>query len=180
MQSCVRGSQMKKETYIKMTQPFRENPEMAKGIHIVNKICTGVMYVAYPILLVYMYFNAGKISSFFQFEKVLFVPAVSFVLVTIFRKLINRPRPYEAFGVTPVIKKDTKGHSFPSRHVFSATMIALTFMFHSPSFLLGVIFLILSLLLAVVRVVSGVHYISDVVAGIVVAFVAAVLGYFVL
>ena len=45
---------MKKETYIKMTQPFRENPEMAKGIHIVNKICTGVMYVAYPILLVFM------------------------------------------------------------------------------------------------------------------------------
>ena len=59
---------MKKETYIKMTQPFRDNPEMAKGIHIANKVCTGVMYLAYPALLVYMYFNAYKISSFFQFE----------------------------------------------------------------------------------------------------------------
>lgn len=171
---------MKKETYIKMTQPFRDAPDMAKGIHIANKVCTGVMYAAYPILLVYMYFNAYKISSFFQFEKVLFVPAVSFVLLSIFRKIINRPRPYEAFDIPPVIKKDTKGHSFPSRHVFSATMIALTFLLHSPFFVLGLLFLFLSLLLAVVRVVSGVHYISDVVAGIVVAVVAAVIGYLVL
>lgn len=171
---------MKKETYIKMTQPFRDNPEMAQGIHIANSVCTGVMYVAYPILLVYMYFHAHKISSFFQFEKVLFVPAVSFVLLSIFRKIINRPRPYEAFEISPVIKKDTKGHSFPSRHVFSATMIALTFLLHSPFFILGMVFLLLSLLLAVVRVVSGVHYISDVVAGIVVAVAAAVIGYLIL
>ena len=150
---------------------------MAKGIHIANKLCTGVMYLAYPVLLVYMYFNAHRISSFFQFEKVLFVPAVSFVLLSIFRKLVNRPRPYEEFDVPPVIKKDTKGHSFPSRHVFSATMIAMTFLLHSPFFVLGVIFLVVSLLLAVVRVVSGVHYISDVVAGIVVAVVAAVIGF---
>lgn len=168
---------MKRETYIKMTQPFRDNPGMAKGIHIANKLCTGVMYLAYPVLLVYMYFNAHRISSFFQFEKVLFVPAVSFVLLSIFRSLVNRPRPYEAFDVPPVIKKDTKGHSFPSRHVFSATMIAMTFVLHSPFFVLGLIFLIVSLLLAVVRVVSGVHYISDVVAGILVAVVAAVVGY---
>lgn len=160
-----------------MTQPFRDNPGMAKGIHIANKLCTGVMYLAYPVLLVYMYFNAHRISSFFQFEKVLFVPAVSFVLLSIFRSLVNRPRPYEAFDVPPVIKKDTKGHSFPSRHVFSATMIAMTFVLHSPFFVLGLIFLIVSLLLAVVRVVSGVHYISDVVAGILVAVVAAVVGY---
>lgn len=171
---------MRKETYIKMTQPFRDNPELAKGIHIANKICTGVMYLAYPVLLVYMYFNAHRISSFFRFEKVLLVPAMSFVLLTIFRKIVNRPRPYEAFEVPPVIKKDTKGHSFPSRHVFSATIIAMTFILHSPFFVLGVIFLVVSVLLAAVRVVSGVHYISDVVAGIVIAIVAAVFGYLII
>lgn len=168
---------MKKETYIKMTQPFRDNPDMAKGIHIVNKLCTGVMYLSYPVLLVYMYFNAHLISSFFRFEKVLLVPAISFVLLSMFRKIVNRPRPYEAFDVPPVIKKDTKGHSFPSRHVFSATIIAMTFILHSPFFVLGLIFMVVSLLLAVVRVVSGVHYISDVVAGILIAVVAAVVGY---
>lgn len=170
---------MKKETYIKMTQPFRDNPDLAKGIHIANKLCTGIMYLAYPVLLVWLFFHA-KYSSYFSFWKALFVPAISFVLLSVFRKLINRPRPYETFEIAPVIPKDTKGHSFPSRHVFSATMIAMTFILHSQWSWLGLIFLVISMLLAVVRVVSGVHYISDVVAGIVVAMVAAVLGYIVL
>ncbi|MBQ2901457.1 MAG: phosphatase PAP2 family protein [Agathobacter sp.] len=170
---------MKKETYIKMTQPFRENPDLAKGIHIANKLCTGVMYLAYPVLLVYLFFY-GKYSSYFSFWRALFVPAISFVLLSVFRSVVNRPRPYEKFEVPPVIKKDTKGNSFPSRHVFSATMIAMTFVFMSPWSWLGCIFLGISILLAVVRVVSGVHYISDVVAGMVVAIGAAILGYLVL
>lgn len=170
---------MKKETYIKMTQPFRDNPDLAKGIHIANKLCTGTMYLAYPILLVWLFFNA-KYSSYFSFWRALLVPGVSFVLLSVFRSVVNRPRPYEAFELSPVIKKDTKGHSFPSRHVFSATIIAMTFILHSPWSWLGLIFLAVSLLLAVVRVISGVHYISDVVAGIVVAVVAAVLGYIML
>lgn len=170
---------MKKETYIKMTQPFRENPDLAKGIHIANKLCTGVMYLAYPVLLVYLFFF-GRFSSYFSFTKALFVPAISFVLLSVGRALINRKRPYEAFEIAPVIPKDTKGNSFPSRHVFSATMIAMTFILMSPWSWLGLVFLGVSVALAVVRVVSGVHYISDVVAGIVVAVIAAVLGYLVL
>jgi len=162
-----------------MTQPFRENPDLAKGIHMANKLCTGVMYLAYPVLLVYLFFY-GKYSSYYSFWRALFVPAISFVLLSVFRSFVNRPRPYEKFDVPPVIKKDTKGKSFPSRHVFSATIISMTFVLMSPWSWLGLIFLGVSILLAVVRVVSGVHYISDVVAGMVVAVVAAILGYLVL
>lgn len=170
---------MKKETYIKMTQPFREHPELAKGLHIMNKLCTVVMYLAYPLLLVYLFFYA-KFSSYFSFEKALLVPAVSFVLLTVVRAWINRPRPYEKFDVSPVIKKDTKGNSFPSRHVFSATIIAMTFLLMSPWVWLGLIFLMLSVLLGVVRVISGVHYISDVAAGFCVAVFAGVIGYLII
>lgn len=170
---------MKKEMYIKMTQPFRDNPDMAKGIHIANKLCTGVMYLAYPLLLVYLFFF-GKYSSYFSFWKALFVPGISFVLLSVGRALINRPRPYEAFEIPPVIPKDTKGNSFPSRHVFSATIIAVTFILMSPWSWLGLIFFVISLALAVVRVVSGVHYISDVLAGILVAVMAGMIGYLIL
>ncbi len=170
---------MKKETYIKMTQPFRDNPDLAKGIHIANKLCTGVMYLAYPILLVWLFFYA-KYSSYFSFWRALLVPGISFVLLSVFRARINRPRPYETFETAPVIPKDTKGNSFPSRHVFSATMIAMTFLLMSPWSWLGILFLVVSVLLAVIRVVSGVHYISDVIAGIVVAVAAAIVGYLLL
>ena len=170
---------MKKETYIKMTQPFRDNPDMAKGLHIANKICTLIMYLAYPCLVAYFFFFE-KQSSDYSVWRAILVPAISFVLLTVVRALINRPRPYEKFEVAPVIPKDTKGNSFPSRHVFSASMIALTFVLHSPWSWLGLIFLVVSILLAVVRVISGVHYISDVIAGIVVASVAAFLGYLII
>ena len=167
---------MKKETYIKMTQPFRDNPDLAKGIHIANKLCTGVMYLAYPILLAYLFFFE-KESSYFSFWKALFVPAISFVLLSVGRALINRPRPYEAFEIPPVIPKDTKGNSFPSRHVFSAAIIAMTFLLMSPWNWLGMLFLGISVALAAIRVVSGVHYISDVIAGIIVAVTASLIGY---
>lgn len=170
---------MTKEKYIKMTQPFRDNQGLAKGIHMANKCCTGVMYLAYPMLLVYLFFY-GKFSSYFSFTKALLVPGISFVLLSLFRKWINRPRPYEKFEVVPVIKKDTKGQSFPSRHVFSATIIAMTFLLMSPWSWLGILFLLISMALAAVRVLSGVHFISDVLAGILIAVAAAILGYLVI
>lgn len=166
---------MKKETYAKMTKPFRDNREMAKGIHMANKVCTMCMYVAYPLLLIYMFWQKDA-----HLLRALLVPAISFILLTVVRAAINRPRPYEAFGMSPVIPKDTKGNSFPSRHVFSSMIIAMTFLLVSPWSWLGVMFVVFTVCLAVVRVVSGVHYISDVVAGMVVAVAAAIVGYIVI
>ena len=167
---------MKKETYVKMTQPFRDNPGMAKGIHIANKLCTLSMYLAYPLLIAYMLF----VLKDPYVARMIIVPLDSFIILSVFRYFVNRPRPYEAFEVPPVIAKDTKGKSFPSRHVFSAMIIALTFLMASPFQWLGAIFVVVAILLAVVRVVSGVHYISDVVAGIAVALMAAIIGYVVI
>lgn len=166
---------MTKETYLKMTKPFRDNPGMAKGIHIINKVCTLTMYIAYPIFILYMLWQKDAYVA-----RVIIVPLDSFIILTVFRAFINRPRPYETFEVPPVIKKDTKGKSFPSRHVFSAMVIALTFLMVSPWSWLGILFIIMTALLATVRVLSGVHYISDVVAGALFAIVAAVVGYIII
>lgn len=166
---------MTKENYVKMTQPFREHPEMARGIHIINRICTGVMYAAYPLLLLYLCFTETLTGE--HLKPAVLVPAISFVLLSWVRAKIDRQRPYEKFEMPPVIRKDTRGNSFPSRHVFSAAMIAMTYFCLSPWQWLGIIFLILSVMLAVVRVVSGVHYISDVTAGFLIAVFCALIGY---
>lgn len=161
---------MKKETYIKMTQPFRENSRMAQGLHNLNRIFSGIMYVLYPLLVIYLLVQKNE-----SVIKVFLIPAISFVLLSIGRRLLNRKRPYETFEMPPVIPKDTKGKSFPSRHVFSATIIAMTFLFMSPWMWLGLVLLVVAVLEAVVRVVSGVHYISDVVAGILIGIIVACL-----
>lgn len=159
---------MKKQTYLKMTEPFRQKPKMARSLHIVNKILTGVVFLFYMFLVLRLF--ARRDDGLVQ---AVLVPAFGLLAVTVFRSLINRPRPYEAFHVEPVIPKRTKGKSFPSRHVFSAAMISGVF-FAQGWWHCGVICLVLALGLAVIRVVSGVHYISDVAAALGAAAVISV------
>lgn len=166
---------MKKDTYLKMTRPFRENAKLARSLHIINKIITYAMVLLYMGLLAYYACNQDE-----RLIRAIIVPLDSFIIVTVFRYMLNRKRPYEHFDIPPVIRKDTAGKSFPSRHVFSAFIIAMTYLCWSPLVWAGVVLLVLAAGMAVVRVISGVHYISDVAAGAVCGIVAGVLGYVIL
>lgn len=99
-------------------------------------------------------------------------PVIVFLLVTVFRKIINRPRPYEALQITPLFKHK-KGESFPSRHTASAFIIALVSYTVIPSF--GIFLLIIASLVAITRIIAGVHYISDVLVAIFIAFIIWIL-----
>lgn len=151
------------EWYTKITENLR-TPEKIHCIQVLDKVLTGTMYAVYPALLVYVYL----------YHKVLLVreisiPAVSFLLVSLFRKLYNRPRPYES-GIIPLITKDTKGQSMPSRHIFSSAVISMGVL--AVNVPLGGICWMITILNAVVRVIGGVHYPSDVTAGILTGFLA--------
>lgn len=122
-----------------------------------------LMIVCYPLLLLGFYLTHDHYLIY-----AIIKPFIVFVLVTFIRKGINRPRPYDYLPITPLIEHD-EGHSFPSRHAASALIIALT-AFHL-DFLLGVLLLILALLTAITRVLSGLHHISDVLAGLLLSIV---------
>lgn len=155
---------MTREMYQKMTQPFRDHPKRAQSLHMANKILTMTVFASYPLLLLWLYFNDHT-----RLLPAILIPLDGFIVVTVFRYLVDRKRPYEAFGIAPVIPKDTSGKSFPSRHVFSAAVIAETFLAVPHMEWAGGLLLACAVAIAVIRVISGVHYISDVVA----AFVAA-------
>ena len=80
-----------------------------------------VIFVAYPCLLLWLLWQKDM-----RLYKAICVPLDGFIIVTVVRTWINRKRPYEIFELPSVIPKDTKGHSWPSRHVFSAAVIAFT------------------------------------------------------
>ncbi|MCC5890116.1 MAG: phosphatase PAP2 family protein [Alkalibacterium sp.] len=142
-----------------------------KIINQLNRLITVFVYVTYPIVLLTLIYTRDE-----RLLRALLTPSISFVLVSIFRRYINAPRPYEVSSTVPVIKKDTKGKSFPSRHVFSAFVVATTVYFiYNP---LGILLMVIGCILAVLRVLGGVHFPRDVIAGAVIGIISGILGFY--
>lgn len=145
--------------YKKISHPFEKNP---KVLNRADRLLTLVFYVSYPLLLLYVY------VFFHEKERVIFyimMPAFFLAICTLIRGMINCPRPYERYQIKPIIHKDTKGQSFPSRHVFSAVLISMAVISVYP--LYGTVLFFLSILEAYIRVAGGVHTPWDVFASVI-------------
>lgn len=118
----------------------------------------------------------GRSGDYFLLWRMALVPAASFLAVTLFRSALSAPRPYEVYGFVPLLEKDTKGKSFPSRHVFSNFIIAMAVL--SVSVPGGLFLMACGVCLAVLRVITGVHFPKDVAAGAVLAVVVGYFGFF--
>ena len=145
--------------YQQLTGRIRESDAACFVLRAAGKAATGVMYAAYPLLLALL----GARGETGQLIRTILVPGLSFVLLTLVRAKINRPRPYESWKIAPLIHKDTRGCSMPSRHVFSSAVIAMSWM--PVSLPAGLFLLAVSAAAALIRVLGGVHYPSDVIAG---------------
>lgn len=164
---------MNARLYEKITRPIHNNLYGVKILNFVNSIITKLVYCLYPILLIIIGINDDP-----RFWKVLLIPGVSFLLLSIFRNYYNAPRPYEVLDITPIIHKDTKGKSFPSRHVFSIFIISMAFYYIIPT--MGIVLMVLGLVLGIVRVLGGVHFPIDVIVGGAMGILCGVIGFFII
>lgn len=164
---------MTENTYNKISAPFRRNEKYIRVLNLVNFILTVTVYIAYPSLLLFV-----LIADIEKLLRCILVPAVMFVCVSVLRKIINRPRPYEKLKISPLIKKDKKGESIPSRHVFSVFMIATAFLYVLPA--LSIPLFIIGVLLSAVRIIGGVHYPSDILVGAAIGIISGIIGFFVI
>ena len=158
------------EWYNHIAGKIKNNPLFLSLLRTFNRFMTVVMPIVYLTLLATIYLQQGLGK---QVGIYLFIPASGFVILSLLRKKINAPRPYEVWEIVPLLDRDSPGQSMPSRHVFSATIISMA-CFHA-SLSLGVILLVLSALLGLVRVLGGVHYPKDVVVGYIFALVWGVI-----
>lgn len=164
---------MKKEFYERMSAFMKKHSGLSRASVVLSKSITFAIYLFYPIFLSLLYLQ----HSSFLLRAVL-VPAVSFIVLSVVRRIINAERPYEKFDIPALYSKNKKGCSFPSRHTFSAFIIAFTVLYVSLP--LGIALLFLSTALALLRVVCGVHFIKDVLAGAVFAAISALIGYIII
>lgn len=162
-----------KETYSRIRNWFLEKDSRFKLLRFIYKFLPLAVLISYPLLLLYL-----MITGSYKLLQCVTVPLGVFVTVTLIRKFVDAQRPYEKLGTEPLIKKDTKGLSFPSRHTASAAVIAMTFLFVNVP--LGIAFLIAAALIAVSRVLAGVHFPRDVLAAFIYAVFMSVIFFYVL
>ncbi|MBQ1186603.1 MAG: phosphatase PAP2 family protein [Clostridia bacterium] len=150
---------MTKEGYIKAKEFFNAHKTLKTIAVAWQKGAEILIYLTYPIFLAVLFFQ----NNSFWYKSML-VCGVGFVAVSIFRHIYNAPRPYQVYDITPIINKNSPGKSMPSRHCFSAAVIATSIM--AVNLPLGIALGVLAVSIAVLRVALGVHFIKDVTVGI--------------
>lgn len=162
----ARCEQHYEQRYEQWAAPLRGRLGVVRALNIVNRGIVVVFYGAFALLL-----GWACVSDPWKLAPLVGVTAVGFVAVSFFRKRFNAPRPYECCAIAPLIARDGAGRSFPSRHAFSAFAIAASWFVASAP--VAVVLLVAAVVLAVCRVLGGVHFPRDVVAG---AFIGSATG----
>ncbi len=137
---------------------IREDQELLKAPLSILAHSGDSWYI--EIVLTFIWFftkgTAHTVSAYFAGSVII----QAFIVIAI-KFLIKRERPQGSWGT---IYRNTDPHSFPSGHAARAIMLSvLAFSFNLP--LIGWITLLWGILLSFARVVLGVHYLVDIIAG---------------
>lgn len=161
---------MKQESYIRIFEFVRRYRHGENIVRYANLFLTRIVYVAYCIMLfVLAVKHDGRIY------RIVFVTGISFILVSVFRKMIDKERPYTKYNFVPLIPKEKKGQSMPSRHVFSAFIIGMALLYVYPP--AGIFIFVDGIAMGVIRVVTGVHFPRDVIAGAGIGILCGIIGF---
>ena len=133
---------------------------------VLNNVLVFFSVAVFAIILILAF-----MEDLSYFLRIAIVCAISFVVCSCLRKIIDAPRP--TYNASIYSKKS--GESFPSRHVFSMAMIGFSCMLFN--LWAGVAIVVLSFVLGFVRVKIGAHRTVDIVGGVVLAGICALLGY---
>ncbi len=164
---------MTRETYMRITDATRRTLSRLPGGEMTLRLPTYLCAAVYMGALLYL-----MVMRDVRLFRALIVPAVCFIVCTVLRPLIGRQRPYDRFGVPPVGSyKRGKGKSMPSRHTASAAAIAFAIIYVFPCMPVALAVLLLAVLIAALRVLSGQHYPSDVAAALLLSGIISLVGY---
>lgn len=156
----------------KINAYFEKRPEKDKLVRCLGLGLTAAFYTAYAALCIWLWLTDRE-----KLRRVLLVPAACYISGSLIRKNINAPRPAD---LMPEMKRETAkkgGKSFPSRHCFSAAVIAAAFAWIDRR--AGLAAGLAAFLMAAQRVAEGAHFVRDAAAGLAYGALCGWIGFFV-
>lgn len=168
-ESALPSGYIPKTGYEKMLLRVYEDRKTALMLKTASISIVAVTVLAFAVHLLELF-----LTDHLLLLETLIITGIPFIALSVMRVLVDAPRPYELLPFYEKRPKDKCGRSFPSRHVFSVFVIGAVIM--PSSILLGLVLLLLGACLAVFRVLLGIHFIRDVVAGALMGAVSGAVG----
>ena len=161
---------MTEERYKKLISFFSSNKTLKKLLQFIVTVLPWLVVVVYVGMIVVLILLKDMRAI-----KFIIVPFITLMASLCTRRIINAPRPYDLFDLDIIVKKEKTGRSFPSNHTVSAAIIAFACLYIN--LWLGAFMILVAAVVAVSRVLAGLHFPKDIFAGIFMSFALAVFGF---
>lgn len=162
---------MTKEQLQSVSDWFHSSPHRIPALRAVNGVCVAGAVAAFANGVLW---RPGLHDPKLTLRLVL-TCGIPFVVLSAVRHALDLPRPFEIYGLEPLLPRETPGRSFPSRHVFSIFVIGTCFCWLEPW--IGCALLSLGAVLGALRVASAVHFERDVLVGAAFGVLSGVIGF---
>lgn len=150
-----------------------KNKKLMLALHLISHIAGVLAFLVFCFVA-----TRQALISPLSLIRLCVIIGTSYVVVSLARRIINAPRPYEIYDFYTQVPKNKKGSSFPSRHSF--LIFAITTVAAPGAPIAAAILGFFGVLLAISRVLMGIHFIRDVLCGALLGVISSCLGLLIL
>lgn len=145
-------------------------------VEVVRFFAIGAIFIIAAVAFVSLVVNVRfiRVSGKLFFIESILAGTVSWTVNQMISFAVWRARPFAAYpdAILSFVDKSPLTKSFPSDHAAVAMSLAVVIYLWSPR--AGMWFMLLAVLIGIARIFAGIHYPSDIIAGL---FIGALVGY---
>lgn len=164
--------------FFKLFNLANKNDTTKKYVKLITLTTPNLFFTIYFTGFAYIFFNNANYNNT-DILKYILIPLCTIIFSKIIRKNIFSKRPFEKFDIQSLVHH-RGGNSMPSNHSASAFAIAISVINIANITHISAILIILAIITAISRVMAGVHFPLDVLAGAILAMIIGFIGFFVI